>query len=236
MKIMHRLATTVALLLASNSVMALDANEEITPADNGYQYLVYSVTWQPSFCKLKPETVGCDQPLQKFLTHGIWPYSDGTSQKTNRHPAFCNTSPSCKSTAECEISDGALDQIVQNPQIAELVTAEPKQMFQHEWKKHGTCSGMSEKDYFSDIVNLRKVVIYDEKKFDSWVGKNVPFDELKTAFPSNTSFRCFTQANKQYLHEVFYRINADGSPYEKDEALQIGIPCKAQKTYIPGGV
>lgn len=69
-----RRIAAITLMLTSGGVLALDANEEITPAEAGYRYLVYSVTWQPSFCKLKPATAGCDHPPTKFLNHGIWPY------------------------------------------------------------------------------------------------------------------------------------------------------------------
>lgn len=233
---LYRIAATLSFILASNGVLALDANEEITPSDIGYQYLVYAVTWLPSFCKLKPDTAGCDRPPAKFITHGIWPYNNSTDQKTNRHPAFCNSAASCKQETGCEIDDDTLDRIAQRPEIAELVTASPQGMFRHEWKKHGTCSGKPVQNYFSDIVKLRKVVDYNELAFHQWIGRHVNFDVLKAAFPPNTSFRCFTQDGKQYLHEVFYPIYPDGTRYEEDADLQIGTPCKSQDTFIPEGV
>ncbi len=229
-----RIAAAI-LMLVSGAVFALDTNEEITPAEAAYQYLVYSVTWQPSFCKLKPDTAGCDKPPAKFLTHGIWPYNNSSANKTNRHPAFCNTAPSCELGKECEISNSTLEKIASRPDIAALVPTNPQGMFKHEWKKHGTCSGKTEENYFNDIVTLRKAVSYNEAMFAAWVGRSVEFDELKAAFQSNVSFRCFVLDDKQYLHEVFYQINDDGTPYVNDAALQIGIACKSQETVIPGG-
>lgn len=234
MRTLFRAVATIALM-TSGTVWALDNNEEITPSEAGFQYWVYSVTWQPSFCVLKPETAGCDSPPEKFLTHGIWPYRNGTSEKTNRHPAFCNTAPGCEQGKECEVSAGNLEQIAHKPEIAEWVTTNPEAMFKHEWKKHGTCSGKAEQDYFDHIFTLRSVVQYDQEKFAPWVGSSVMFDELKKAFPANASYRCFVKNEKQYLHEVFYRITPNGEPYEEDAALQIGVACKAQETFIPDG-
>lgn len=225
----------IAFALISNGTLALDANEEITSSDIGFQYWVYSVTWQPSFCLLKPETAGCAQPPNKFLTYGIWPYNNSTAEKTNRHPAFCNSAPSCEQETECAINEKTLKQITHKPEIIELVTASPEAMFRHEWKKHGTCAGKTETNYFNDIVKLRKVVNYDESMFNSWIGGSVTFEKLRTAFPSNASFRCFVKDGKQYLHEVFYRITPEGEPYQEDAKLQIGIPCLAEETYIPTG-
>lgn len=230
-----RRIAAVTLMLISGGVLALDANEEITPAEAGYQYLVYSVTWQPSFCKLKPVTAGCDHPPAKFLTHGIWPYNNSLGDKTNRHPAFCNTAPSCKQGQECEISNDTLQQVAQRDDIVELVTTSPEAMFKHEWKKHGTCSGKTEEKYFNDIVKLRNSVSYNEAMFAAWIGRSVRFDDLKAIFPSNASFRCFVLEGKQYLHEVFYRINDNGIPYVGDATLQIGTACKSQETFVPEG-
>ncbi|RMT96341.1 hypothetical protein ALP39_01425 [Pseudomonas marginalis pv. marginalis] len=229
-----RLLYCIALIV-SGAVWALDNNEEITPSDAGFQYWIYSVTWQPSFCVLKPETAGCEAPPEKFLTHGIWPYNRSTPEKTNRHPAFCNTAPGCEQGKECEISPGNLEQIAHEPAIAELVTVNPEGMFKHEWKKHGTCSGKAPQAYFNDIVRLRPVVQYDQAKFAAWVGASVMFEELTSAFPANVSYRCFVKDEKQYLHEVFYSVSPDGAAYDGDAALQIGIPCKDQQTFIPAG-
>ncbi|PWB31501.1 ribonuclease [Pseudomonas sp. SDI] len=239
---MNALCLTGYVLLLSLSscttAFALDDNEEITDASTSNDYLVYSVTWQPSFCVLKPATPGCATPPAAFLTHGIWPYNKSTAEKTNRHPQFCNTAPSCQAGTTCEISAEHLTAITTDPQIARLVTADPAGMFKHEWKKHGTCSGKLDTDYFQDIVKLRKVVKFKnnqrEQAFNTWVGGSVDFATLKEAFPSNTSFRCFVKDDKQYLHEVFYLITADGQPYENDPTLQIGITCQQQPTFIPG--
>ena len=85
MKVSHALAPACLFsLLSCASAFALDANEEITDPVQGFDYLVYSVTWQPSFCVLKPDTAGCATPPQRFLTHGIWPYKNSTAEKTNR--------------------------------------------------------------------------------------------------------------------------------------------------------
>ncbi|WP_162276182.1 ribonuclease T2 family protein [Pseudomonas antarctica] len=234
MKTAYQMLSTIILILSA-TVWALDDNEEITPSEAGSQYWVYTVTWQPSFCLQNPKTAGCESPPEKFLTHGIWPYNNSTPEKNNRHPAFCNTAPGCEQGKECEISAGNLEQIAHEPEIAAWVTANPEGMFKHEWKKHGTCSGKAVQDYFNDIVRLRPAVQYDQAKFATWVGGSVMFDELKTAFPSNASYRCFVKDAKQYLHEVFYKITPNGAPYEDDAALQIGIACKVQETFIPKG-
>lgn len=240
MKRPYRLAPVCLLaLLASVSALGaakpLDANEEITDASQGFDYLVYAVTWQPGFCVLKPDIAGCATPPQRFLTHGIWPYRNSTAAKTNRHPAYCNTAPGCQNAQACDISEDNLAQITRELTFTNLVPEQPEAMFRYEWQKHGSCSGKSDRYYFADIVNLRKVVAFNQSAFNTLVGQSPVFSELRRLFPSNTSFRCFIKDGKQYLHEVFYLIDRQGAPYTADTTLQIGTACLEQPTYVPRG-
>lgn len=230
---------TFLLLLTSfwgTHAAALDANEEAGADAPPAQFLVYSVTWQPTFCIMRPMTGGCDQVPQAFLTHGIWPYSASVGDRTNRHPQFCSTSPSCKGEA-CAMSESDMKHVLANEALRKLVTRDPEGMFAHEWRKHGTCSGKTVQRYFQDFVDLRKsVVIENPAKFDSMIGRATPFAKIRKVFPANTAFRCYRDhKGEQYLHEVFYLVDEGGHPYEQEKNLQIGVQCAEQDTRIPRG-
>ncbi|MGG7599727.1 ribonuclease T2 family protein [Pseudomonas sp. WC1] len=247
-----RLLTAISLLLTTawaSSVMALDANEEAYVDAPPTRFLVYSVTWQPTFCKMRPATAGCDQPPERFMTHGIWPYSESIGDRTNRHPQFCTTSTACKEGDACAMGDGDMKSVLSNERLRMYVTRDPEGMFAHEWKKHGTCSGKTIQSYFQDFIELRKVVSIrgkgdpdyqenqeNQKAFDEMVGHAKDFSAVRKVFPANTAFRCYRDANgKQYLHEVFYLVDSQGQPYEQEENLQIGVQCAEQETWIPRG-
>jgi len=230
-------ATLFLLAIISSQAQALDANEEAGADFPPSTFLVYSVTWQPTFCVMRPETPGCDYPPQRFLTHGIWPYSESIGDHTNRHPQFCTSSPACNAKEACPMGTDQLREVLANKDLRDLVTREPGGMFAHEWKKHGTCSGRSMRDYFEDFVRLRKAVIYDHEAFASMIGNATDFSVIRKAFPANTAFRCYRNADgEQYLHEAFFLIDSQGRPYLKEQNLQIGVQCLEQKTLIPGGV
>ncbi|WP_411384097.1 ribonuclease T2 family protein [Pseudomonas sp. L7] len=240
---MKKLLASLALLAATNA-WAMDANEEAGPSPSEFptDFLVYSVTWQPSFCEMeklrKPQdkwAAGCENAPQAFLTHGIWPYSKSIEPKNNRHPQFCEALSKCTGK-ECTISDEQMQAVLKIPKLANMVTQRPEGMFRHEWSKHGSCSGQELHSYFADFVNLRTVVKYDPSKFNQMIGKDTPFAEIKSAFPENTSFRCYQEQGKQYLHEVFYLIDRQGNPYNGEKNLQIGVACNDKApTHIPGG-
>ncbi|NDL64373.1 ribonuclease T2 family protein [Acerihabitans arboris] len=116
-----------------------------------------------------------------------------------------------------------------------IVTSEPTGLMQHEWKKHGTCYGEGQLEYFNDFKNLRTVVKYN-KEFREHIGKTVFLKDLKYWFPANTSFRCAFKNEKQYLFEVFYLINKDGSPFYQEKSLQIGERCIESPITIPDAI
>lgn len=257
-----RMLTAILFMVAiigANVVFALDDNEEIVEEREPFNFLVYSVTWQPTFCLMKSTTEGCDSPPQRFLSHGIWPYSKSESEsehkarckapiesgttceprRTNRHPQFCTTSPSCDDNDACPMGEKDMEEVLANADLRNLVTREPRGMFAHEWRKHGTCSGKSMMAYFNDLVDLRKKVTVDENDpaFQKMIGKETLFSLIREVFPDNTSFRCHpTKDGKQYLHEVFYLLDREGSPYLQEQSLQIGRPCEEKMTLIPPGV
>jgi len=236
---MRVFATVMFLLLViwASWALALDDNEEAAPNLPPSKFLVYSVTWQPTFCVMRPETPGCDFPPQRFLTHGIWPYSESIGSHTNRHPQFCTSSPACNAEEACPMGADQLREVLANNRLRALVTREPGGMFAHEWKKHGTCSGSSMRDYFEDFVRLRKAVVYDQTAFARMIGNATEFSEVRKVFPANTAFRCYRNSDgEQYLHEVFFLIDREGRPYLQEKDLQIGVQCLEQKTLVPGGV
>ncbi|WP_409274151.1 ribonuclease T2 family protein [Pseudomonas sp. KCJK9111] len=235
-----RLLTASLLLLPLvwiNAAMALDANEEAYADAPPTRFLVYSVTWQPTFCKMKPTTAGCEQPPQRFLTHGIWPYSESIGKYTNRHPQFCTRSPACEEGKACAMSEDDIDKVLANADLRALVPSDPAGMFAHEWKKHGTCSGQTMEQYFQNFVTFRKAVTFaNEAAFKQTIGRETMFSDIRKAFPANTAFRCYKDATgNQYLHEVFYLIDNQGEPYLKEHNLQIGVQCAEQNTWIPRG-
>ncbi|MHC8340516.1 ribonuclease T2 family protein [Pseudomonas sp. HLT2-19-2] len=232
---MNRLYVAMALSVISHYAHALDPGEESregAPSAN-FDYLAYAVTWQPTFCLLKPATAGCNKPKNVFYTHGIWPYYNSTDQSANRHPSSCIKSAGCNQTeAVCELSTTVQAQAQADNRFSKIVTESPEYLMKHEWQKHGTCYGTSQREYFEDFVKLRSAVNYSTE-FNEYQGKSLDLEKLKALFPSNTSFRCASQGGKQYLFEVFFLINRQGQPYTQDKKLQIGEKCQLQETHIP---
>ncbi len=97
-----------------------------------FDYYVLSLSWSPTWCALEGEARGSPQCAAAadhgWVLHGLWP------QYHRGWPAHCHTSHRPPSRA---MTDGMAD-IMGTSGLA-----------WYQWKKHGTCSGLSAADYFA---------------------------------------------------------------------------------------
>src|SRR5512134_2490010 len=97
-----------------------------------FDYYVLSLSWSPHYCALpesRDETLQCGGRRHGFVVHGVWP------QRDRGAPEFCGSSE---------------PQQVQ-PEIVEqyLPIMPSPRLIGHQWKKHGTCSGLTQEQYFA---------------------------------------------------------------------------------------
>lgn len=97
-----------------------------------FDYYVLSLSWSPTWCALQGDARNSPQCDARrdfgWVLHGLWP------QYHRGWPSYCRTrerAPSRQQTA-------AMADIMGTSGLA-----------WHQWKKHGTCSGLSAADYFS---------------------------------------------------------------------------------------
>lgn len=97
-----------------------------------FDYYVLSLSWSPNWCLIEGDSRNssqCDKGLGLgWIMHGLWP------QYHRGFPSFCQTAkrpPSRRMTAE-------MSDIMGSNGLA-----------WHQWKKHGTCTGLSATDYYA---------------------------------------------------------------------------------------
>ncbi|GLT11861.1 ribonuclease T(2) [Sulfitobacter porphyrae] len=123
---MRALALILALLC---SATALRAGGERA---GEFDYYVLALSWSPNWCALEGDARRSPQCARDaghgWVLHGLWP------QFHRGYPAFCQTAqppPSRGMTA-------AMADIMGTGGLA-----------WHQWKKHGSCSGLSAADYYA---------------------------------------------------------------------------------------
>lgn len=104
-------------------------------ASGAFDFYVLALSWSPTHCASAAGR-GADDDMQcrsgrpyGFVLHGLWP------QQERGWPEFCPTD------VPRGVRGAALD--------AALALTPSARLVQHQWKKHGTCSGLTPEGYFA---------------------------------------------------------------------------------------
>ena len=122
--------TTALLALCLNCFPAhrkSHRNHERSGQAGQFDFYLLVLSWSPEFCHSKPSAAECSQH-RGFLVHGLWPQNNDGS-----YPSDCST------TRPAPGNPSSISDIM------------PPEIIQHEWEKHGTCSGLSGDAYF-DLI------------------------------------------------------------------------------------
>ncbi|MDP4077674.1 ribonuclease I [Acidovorax sp. A1169] len=192
--------------MGDNSAAGADLPQECSIAGKHDSY-VLAVTWQPGFCEhvkydgTKPEceNMASGRLVVSNLTlHGLWP---NRQQCGTRYGACGNSTP--------DLSEETVSYI--SPWMPNFFY---ERVFgTYEWKKHGTCSGMTSDTYFRRAVDSVKVVNESAagRYITSNVGGKISKQEFEARLRSETgralapnafTLRC---TNKQ-LFEIHVRL------------------------------
>jgi ribonuclease T2 len=108
---------------------ALPARAGGQPGD--FDYYVLTLSWSPTYCakngrNADPMQCRATKPF-RFIVHGLWP------QYERGWPDFCQS------------NNHRLDRRT----VSDILDIMPSRgLVAHQWRKHGTCSGMSPEEYF----------------------------------------------------------------------------------------
>jgi ribonuclease T2 len=130
-------AFLLLVLTCSLAGTSLARSKKNSPSSTDFDYYLLTLSWAPEFCATNPQgrsSAECDPKKHMGLVvHGLWPqYNNG------KWPQDCASTP--------PVSSATVDH---------MMSIMPGQsLIQHEWAKHGTCSGLSTDDYFAAIEKL----------------------------------------------------------------------------------
>jgi ribonuclease T2 len=104
----------------------------------GFDFYVLAMTYQPQFCS----TGKCKSypgPKAEFSLHGLWP-----ERYNGTWPSFCSKD----ALGESAIRHVGMERMQESwPNLLEQ--SKYTSLWEHEWSKHGTCSGLSQNDYLT---------------------------------------------------------------------------------------
>lgn len=107
----------------------------------GFDFYVLSLSWSPSYCEAEgrgadPQQCRAAKPFG-FIVHGLWP------QRERGYADFCATN----------------EREVPRERLRALRDIMPSDgLIRHEWRKHGSCSGLAQEAYFRTLRRAREAV------------------------------------------------------------------------------
>ena len=106
---------------------------------SGFDYYLLNLSWSPEFCHGHPDAAEC-AVHSTFVLHGLWPQNNDGG-----YPENCTSAPGPS----------------KSPDPSAFADIYPDAgLLQHEWRTHGTCSGLSADTFFSAArAALRSVAI-----------------------------------------------------------------------------
>ncbi|MGV7217899.1 ribonuclease T2 family protein [Bradyrhizobium sp. UFLA05-112] len=188
------LVLTAGLVTLAGSAMAQDKRQN---APGEFDFYVLSLSWSPSFCEEAAERGGrsqiqCGGRPYAFVVHGLWP------QYENGFPEYCQR-PAPRLNRSIVSS------------MLDLMPA-PGLIF-NEWDKHGTCSGLSDRNYFETVRKARAVIKIPAEYLDLSQAKTVAPTDVEEAFikanPGLSSSSVSVTCNRTRLSEVRICLNKD---------------------------
>ena len=124
------LAVAAALFGASGAAFAQGYDQRGTPGE--FDFYVLALSWSPTYCDGdggRREAEGQCRPGRGlgFVVHGLWP------QYTRGYPSNCASVERAPTRQAMELAG----EVYPSPGLA-----------RHEWRQHGTCSGLDPAAYF----------------------------------------------------------------------------------------
>jgi ribonuclease T2 len=125
---MTRFLVLLMLLLAGTGADARQRERDLGEHAGRFDYYLLSLSWSPVYCQRNPQDrEQCGSRRFGFVLHGLWPqYVNGG------YPATCATPA----------------QLTEEARRVGMSVYPSEKLVAHQWRKHGTCSGMDPIAYF----------------------------------------------------------------------------------------
>jgi ribonuclease T2 len=138
-----RMPTVLAVAFVTFAALAVQARHHHARTDQEgqagqFDYYVLSLSWAPTYCLTHADdSAECSGKGYGFVLHGLWPQYDAGG-----YPENCPTQFGLSADAS-----------------AKGQTLYPSErLMQHEWREHGTCSGLTALNYFNTADHATAVV------------------------------------------------------------------------------
>lgn len=221
-------ACLLALLVSLSTLGTAQAQRSTDGRDRAgvFDYYTLVLSWSPTYCETEGDRRNSEQCRPRrdrpyaFVLHGLWP------QHERGYPERC---------------DIGRRPFVPERVIRDMLDIMPARgLVIHQYRKHGTCSGLDPSRYFSVSRQLFQTINIPDRFVAPRVAQFVSPDDVVDAFISaNKALRedmiavsCSRRRNAQ-LREVRICFTPDGRPRTCGSNENRRRLCRADRLYVP---
>ncbi len=198
--------------------------------EGNFDYYVLALSWQPAFCETKPGKEECIAQTEarfdakNFALHGLWP---NVMNDPNHRFGYCDLSQDViaqdKAGQWCDMPPLDLSTATELD-LSTYMPGTASCLQNHEWYKHGVCTGMSPDDYYALADHL--VSLFDQTAFNQYIaahiGETVSRSEVLAQFEREfgdgsanyLTLRCRSVEGTSLLTEIQIVLQKDlSAPY-----------------------
>lgn len=214
---MRTLFVSTLLLLCVFGATHVAAGDACNGDDFGtagqFDFYVFALSWPAQFCQQHQDWPGCEQPTEwqshNLTLHGLWP-NFRSPQSGHSWPQCCpsrfgsNIDPNVFNSLESDLQLYWPNE--QDPSGGDLQNS----LWNHEWGKHGTCSGLDQRTYLTTAMQLLQN-LGTPAVIGNNIGNNCQLSDLQAAFGGSgctvgsdciVGFNCANQNGQLYLSGV----------------------------------
>lgn len=129
-----------------------------------FDFYVLALSWTPTHCKLNSRSADrhqCGDRPFGFTVHGLWP------QFNKGYPEYCQTTQS----------------YVPRHIVSQLSSIMPSAgLIGYQWRKHGSCSGLSQAAYFNALKSAYNKVVIPSNLRNLTSAQNINPQQIKNTF------------------------------------------------------
>ncbi|HEY0975646.1 MAG TPA: ribonuclease T2 [Solimonas sp.] len=158
-----------------------------------FDYWLLALSWSPQYCANQGADPQCVYP-HNFVVHGLWP------QYERGFPDFCQrTDP------------------VPRDLVTRLLPLMPSEnLIQHQWRKHGSCSGLDVKEYALQVERARRSIVVPPAYSNPETHLRTSVREIEATFiaenPQLSAESLAVQCSGRWLREVRVCLDIEFQP------------------------
>jgi len=179
--------------LLSLLILASCAAAQARDRAGEFDYWLLSLAWAPQYCAGNPGDQQCVYP-QNFVVHGLWP------QRERGYPDYCERTP-----------------LVPTELVTRMLPMMPSEkLIQQQWRKHGSCSGLDQQEYFLQVERARRGIAVPPQYLDPEEYRKTTVQEIEASFievnPQLQPEAVAVQCSGKWLREVRVCLDRDFQP------------------------